>query len=158
MPYIIILKVRKFHQSTINRFGTAGKKPVGGHNVPPPAWIGLISGFNIISCKFNTVKSGLHINRKNRKHVGVITFSKLFPYTLVSHSCNDRRYSYVTRNISNRCIDNLKILTGATSEACSAIDCLRLLFVLATEHTLLPMFLNIWRQILFLGDLHEDAL
>ena len=36
MPYIIILKVRKFHQSTINRFGTAGKKPVGGgHNVPP---------------------------------------------------------------------------------------------------------------------------
>ena len=35
MPYIIILKVRKFHQSTRNRFGTAGKKPVGGHNVPP---------------------------------------------------------------------------------------------------------------------------
>ena len=30
MPYIIILKVRKFHQSTINRFGTAGKKPIGG--------------------------------------------------------------------------------------------------------------------------------
>ena len=27
MPYIIIQKVRKFHQSTINRFGTAGKKP-----------------------------------------------------------------------------------------------------------------------------------
>ena len=36
MPYIIILKVRKFHQSTRNRFGTAGKKPVGGgrQNVP----------------------------------------------------------------------------------------------------------------------------
>ena len=38
MPYIIILKVRKFHQSTRNSFGTAGKKPVGdtigGHNVP----------------------------------------------------------------------------------------------------------------------------
>ena len=30
MPYIIMLKVRKFHQSTRNRFGTAGKKPVGG--------------------------------------------------------------------------------------------------------------------------------
>ena len=30
MPYIIILKVRKFHQSSRNRFGTAGKKPVGG--------------------------------------------------------------------------------------------------------------------------------
>ena len=25
MPYIIILKVRKFHQCTINRFGTAGE-------------------------------------------------------------------------------------------------------------------------------------
>ena len=35
MSYIIILKVTKFHQSTRNRFGTAGKKPVGGgHNVP----------------------------------------------------------------------------------------------------------------------------
>ena len=33
MPYIIILKVRKFHQSTRNRFGTAGKKPVGGHSL-----------------------------------------------------------------------------------------------------------------------------
>ena len=35
---------------------------------------------------------------------------------------------------------------------------LRLLFVLATEHTLLRMFLNIWRQILFSGDLHDDTL
>ena len=30
---------------------------------------------------------------------------------------------------------------------------LRLLFVLATEHTLLRMLLNIWHQILFPGDL-----
>ena len=29
MPYIIILKVRKFHQPTANRFSTARKKPVG---------------------------------------------------------------------------------------------------------------------------------
>ena len=35
---------------------------------------------------------------------------------------------------------------------------LRLLFVLATEHTLLYMFLNIWREILFPGDLHDAAL
>ena len=35
---------------------------------------------------------------------------------------------------------------------------LRLLFVLATEHTLLRLFLDIWRQILFLGDLHDTAL
>ena len=30
MPYIIILKVRKFHQPTASRFRTARKKPVGG--------------------------------------------------------------------------------------------------------------------------------
>ena len=29
MPYIIILKVIKFHKSTRNRFATAGEKPVG---------------------------------------------------------------------------------------------------------------------------------
>ena len=34
---------------------------------------------------------------------------------------------------------------------------LRLLFVLATEHTLLCIFLNTWRQILFPGGLHDDA-
>ena len=28
MPYIIILKVRKFHQPTANRFSTAKQKPV----------------------------------------------------------------------------------------------------------------------------------
>ena len=37
MPYIIILKVRKFHQTTASRFSTARKKPVGGHIVPPPS-------------------------------------------------------------------------------------------------------------------------
>ena len=38
MLYIIMLKVRKFHQPTANRFSTPRKKPVGvgGHNVPPP--------------------------------------------------------------------------------------------------------------------------
>ena len=30
-----------------------------------------------------------------------------------------------------------------------------LLFVLATEHSLLRMFLNIWRQILFPENLHD---
>ena len=38
-----------------------------------------------------------------------------------SHSCNDHRYSYFTSNICNRCINSLKILFGATLEACSAI-------------------------------------
>ena len=36
MSYIIILKVRKFHQSTRNRFGTAGKEPIVGTMCPPP--------------------------------------------------------------------------------------------------------------------------
>ena len=34
----------------------------------------------------------------------------------------------------------------------------RLLFVLATEHNLLRIFLSIWRQILFPEDLHDAAL
>ena len=35
---------------------------------------------------------------------------------------------------------------------------LRLFFVLATEHTLLRTFLNIWCQSLFPGDLYDAAL
>ena len=35
MPYIIILKVRKFHQPTANRFGTTRQKLVGGTMCPP---------------------------------------------------------------------------------------------------------------------------
>ena len=34
---------------------------------------------------------------------------------------------------------------------------LRLLLVLATEHTLFRIFLNIWHQILLPGDLHDAA-
>ena len=37
MPYIIILKVRKFHQPTANRFSTARKKPVGEAHCAPPS-------------------------------------------------------------------------------------------------------------------------
>ena len=37
MTYIIILKVRKFHQPTASRFSTARKKPVGGTLPPPPS-------------------------------------------------------------------------------------------------------------------------
>ena len=36
MPYLIMLKVRKFHQPAANRFSTARQDPVGGH----PAWLG----------------------------------------------------------------------------------------------------------------------
>ena len=44
MSYIIILKARKFYQSTRKRFGIAGKKPVAGGGAqcaPSPALIGL---------------------------------------------------------------------------------------------------------------------
>ena len=34
-PYIIIIKVRKFHQPTANRFSTAKQKPVGGCKCAP---------------------------------------------------------------------------------------------------------------------------
>ena len=39
MPYKIIVKVRKFHQPTANRFCTARQKPVGGGTLcsPPPS-------------------------------------------------------------------------------------------------------------------------
>ena len=37
MPYIIILKVRKFHQPTASLFSTARKKPVGGTHCAPPS-------------------------------------------------------------------------------------------------------------------------
>ena len=37
MPYIIILKVRKFHQPTANRFSTERKEPAGGAQFAPPS-------------------------------------------------------------------------------------------------------------------------
>ena len=40
---------------------------------------------------------------------------------MYSHGCNESGYSYFTINICNRCIDILKILFGAMSEACFAI-------------------------------------
>ena len=44
MPYIIILKARKFHQPTANRFSTtARQKPVGAQSNLTIIWIGLIS-------------------------------------------------------------------------------------------------------------------
>ena len=43
-----------------------------------------------------------------------------------SHSCNDGKYSYFTRIIWNRCVDSLKIIFGASSEASSAIVRLQL--------------------------------
>ena len=67
------------------------------------------------------LKPGLHISCKDRKHMAANTFLRFSHMPWSSHSCNDHRYSYFTRNFCNRCINILKILFGATSEACSAI-------------------------------------
>ena len=50
------------------------------------------------------------------------------------------------------------LLTDKTDIYISTGVLLKLLFVLATEHTLLRMFLNISRQILFPEDLHDAVL
>ena len=56
------------------------------------------------------LKDCLHISHKDRKHMFANRFLS-FPYMLLSsHSCNDRRYSYLRRNICNRYIDSIKIL------------------------------------------------
>ena len=58
MPYIIILKVRKFHRPTASRFSTARKKPVGGHIVPPPS-LNRVS-YDRLSCGSTNVIYGIH--------------------------------------------------------------------------------------------------
>ena len=52
-----------------------------------------------------TVKPGLHISCKDRKHMFANMFLNFPPMPWSSHSCNDRRYLYFTRNICNRCVD-----------------------------------------------------
>ena len=47
MPYIIILKVRKFHQTTASRFSTARKKPVGGAHCAPPPSLNRVKDFPV---------------------------------------------------------------------------------------------------------------
>ena len=62
------------------------------------------------------VKSGLRKNRKyiSYAHSGKHVFLKFSCITWLLHSSNDRRYSYFTRNIYNRCIDSFYILFGVT--------------------------------------------
>ena len=64
----------------------------------------------------------LHMSRKpDRKQMVANTFFKLFTYFWSLDSCNDRRYSYFTRNFCNRCIGSLETLFGTTLEARPAI-------------------------------------
>ena len=67
--------------------------------------------FFIVAKVLCIFKPGLGISCKNGKHMFADTFLLSFlrmPWS--SHSCNDRRYSYFTRNICNRYADCFKIL------------------------------------------------
>ena len=58
MPYIIILKARKFHQACANRFSTAKKKPVGGAQcAPPPPSLNRVKFDSLLICFTFVVKS-----------------------------------------------------------------------------------------------------
>ena len=58
--------------------------------------------FNCCKRLMHFLKPGFPISCKDRKHVFANTFLVSFlRMPLSSHSCNDRRYSYFTRNICN---------------------------------------------------------
>ena len=68
------------------------------------------SMYRFIKCVYRLVtafKLGLHTSRKDRKHMFANTLSRM-PWS--SHSCNDRRYSYFTRNVCNRYVFDFKTL------------------------------------------------
>ena len=56
-------------------------------------------------------KPGLHISRKDRKHMVASTFFSFPGIPWSSHSCDDLRYSYLTRNICKRYINSFKTLS-----------------------------------------------
>ena len=74
----------------------------------------------------------------------------LVNFTLLKYVKSQRSYGFL---IIRELIFGFQILDLKDHFSAS----LRLLFVLATEHTLLRIFSNIWRQIMFPGDLHDDA-
>ena len=66
---------------------------------------------NLTSALCIFLKPGLRISCKNRKHMFADTFLLSFlRMSWSSHSCNDRRYSYFTRNICNGYADCFKTL------------------------------------------------
>ena len=76
--------------------------------------------FDIIRKDWN-LTPGLHISRKDRKHMFTNRSFSFQHMPWSSHSCNDRRYSYFTRNICNRYVDSFKTLFRTRSQACCAI-------------------------------------
>ena len=55
------------------------------------------------------VKPGLHISRKDRKHMFATRFLSFSRMPWSSHSRNDCRYLYFARNICSRYIDSFKL-------------------------------------------------
>ena len=102
MPYIIILKVREFHQPTASRFSTARKNPVG---LCPPPSLNRLKGRckreNIVSeaklgprrkfCVFNICCVG----SQTRKHFGnteealIFNVSRLFLRLRAKATCSE---------------------------------------------------------------------
>ena len=67
--------------------------------------------FNCCKRLMHFLKPSFPIRCKDRKHVFANMFLlSLLRMPLSSHSCNDRRYSYFTRNICNRYVDSFKTL------------------------------------------------
>ena len=75
----------------------------------------------------------------------------LVNFTLLKYGKSQRDYGFL---ITKELIFGFQILDLKDHFSAS----LRLLFVLPTEHSLLRMFLNIWRQIWFPEDLHDASL
>ena len=92
-----------------------------------------------VLCIYFSLKPGLGISCKNRKHMFADTFLLSFlrmPWS--SHSCNDRRYSCFTRNICNRYADCFKILSNPVlKHVCTYIGVKKTSDIVTTEGHLL---------------------
>ena len=65
--------------------------------------------FNCCKRLMHFLKPGIPVSCKDRKHMFANTFLlSCLRMPLSSHSCNDRWYSYFTRNICNRYLDSFK--------------------------------------------------
>ena len=79
-----------------------------------------MSPFLLLQTSYAFFKPGLGISCKNGKHMFADTFLLSF-LRMPSQCCNDRRYSYFTRNIFNRYADCFKTLFRTWWQACFAI-------------------------------------
>ena len=69
----------------------------------------------------NTLKPGLHISRKDCKHMVGNVYFKITDMACSPYRWNDRKFWYFTRNFFNCYPDSFEVLFEASSQACSAI-------------------------------------